>query len=234
MRLKAIGLAALLLAGCSQSDAPSEKVGEAAEEIVEAAQGVEATPQPAAGRYAPRDECKELPGAAEFYASLAKAVAGRDVEAFVALAAEDIKLDFGGGAGAAELRARLSADNSELWTELDELLTLGCASNPQGGMTIPWSFAQEMDEDPFQAMIVNGTKIPLLSAKDGSTLGTVSWDAVLLDDSLKPDQPFQEVSYGDIKGAYVATRMLRSPLDYRLIAASRNGRWSLTSFIAGD
>jgi hypothetical protein len=223
-----------LLAACSQHGAPSEQVEAAADEIVDAAQGVAPEGQPVLARYEPRDECSGLEGADDFLGKLKAAVAARDIDAFVALAAEDIKLDFGGGEGANELRKRLQVEKSSLWTELDELLALGCAHDKQGGMTIPWYFAQDMDADPFQAMIVTGKDIPLLSSEDGKALGRVTWDAVLLDSAPEEEGPFTKVSYGEIKDAYVATAKLRSPIDYRLIMSSRNGKWSITAFIAGD
>src|SRR5688500_628335 len=127
---------ALLLAcaACSQEDAPADEVAAAAEEIVDPA----AQPSPLArGKWAPRDDCAEIEGADRFRQRLAAAVEGRDADALVALAAEDIQLDFGGGEGTAELRARLDAPDYDLWDELDELMGLGCAANEQGGITIP-------------------------------------------------------------------------------------------------
>src|ERR1700712_2726033 len=61
-----------------------------------------------AGRFVPLETCNRLPGAAAFRALLASAVRRRDAAAFAALASPTIRLDFGDGAGAAELRRRLS------------------------------------------------------------------------------------------------------------------------------
>src|SRR5688500_16321625 len=108
---------ALLLtcAGCSKDDAPAEQVAEAAAEVVAPAE----EPAPLAkGEWAPRDECGKVEGAVAFRQRLAAAVEGRDADALIALAAEDIQLDFGGGAGTAELRARLADASSGLWHEL--------------------------------------------------------------------------------------------------------------------
>ncbi len=223
-----------LLAACSQSDAPSEKIGAVAEDIVDVAQGSEPAPKPVLGPYAPRDECAGVEGAAAFRAQLEAAVKARDTDALVALAADDIKLDFGGGSGAAELRDRLGSKDAGLWLELDKLMTLGCAKNELGGITMPWYFAQNLNADPFQAMIVTGKDIPLLSGESGKVLAKVDWDVVLMEQGAETPGPFTKVSYGEIKDAYVATAMLRSPIDYRLIASSRNGKWSITALVAGD
>ncbi|BBC73759.1 conserved hypothetical protein [Altererythrobacter sp. B11] len=229
-----IAAAALVLGACSQESAPSDTVEEAAENIVDVAQGDPTeTPHVAEGPYAPRDECVGLEGADAFRQKLAEVVKARDVDGFAALAASDIKLDFGGGGGTQELRARLSAPDSDLWSQLDKLIKLGCARNAQGGITMPWYFAQDIPGDAFSNMVVTGEDVPLLSPQTGKALRQLSWDVVALVDGLHPDAAFQQVKIGENTG-YVATPMLRSVIDYRLIASSRNGKWSITSFIAGD
>ena len=62
---------------------------------------------------------------------------------------------------------------------------------------------------------------------------TISWDVVDIV-SLEADEPFQQVRLADKTTGFVPTDKLRSLLDYRLVASSRNGRWSITSLIAGD
>ena len=224
----------LLLTACEREQAPADEVAESAEKLVGAEK-----PEPlklAQGPYAPRDTCGDLKGAAEFRQALAAAVEGRDADALVALAAEDVKLDFGGGTGRAELKKRLTAEDRMLWRELGELLTLGCSANKQGGLTIPWYFDQSIpDVDPMMGMIVTGENVPLLSAPDeeAETVATLSWDVVEID-AMKPDDAFQKVETKDGKQGFIATDMLRSLIDYRILASSRNGNWRIVSLVAGD
>jgi hypothetical protein len=229
----ALAIALLLTcAACSQEEAPADEVAEAAEDIVAP------TPEPtplARGRWAPQDDCATVEGAAQFRERLAAAVEARDADAVVALAAEDIKLDFGGGAGKAELRARLNDETRNLWDELDELMALGCSANDQGGITIPWFFDQDMGvSDPYNTMLVTGENVPLFNdpKAQSAPLRSLSWDVVEVID-LKPADAYQQVLVGDV-ALYIATDKLRSLVDYRLIASSRNGRWRITSFVAGD
>jgi hypothetical protein len=227
-------LALLALAACDRHDAPSDKLAESAKQIV----GTKTpTPAPLAqGPFAPRDTCGDLPGAADFREQLAEAVATRDANVLVALAAEDVKLDFGGGTGRAELRKRLTDKQWKLWDELDKLLSLGCAANQQGGITIPWYFEQHIDKvDQTSGMLVTGENVPLLPApnKTAKPARTISWDVVELK-TLKPDDPFQQVTTLDGAQGYIATDKLRSLLDYRLLATSRNGKWSIVSLVSGD
>jgi hypothetical protein len=230
----ALAIALLLTcAACSQEEAPADEVAEVAEEIV--APTPEAT-QLAQGEWAPQDECAEVEGAATFRQILSGAVKARDTDAFVALAADDIKLDFGGGAGKAELRKRLDDEPGLLWEDLDALMTLGCAANDQGGITIPWYFDQDMGQaDPFETWLVTGERVPVLTAPSPSAdrLDVISWDLVELA-AYDPEAAFQQIQVPDGGTGFIATDNLRSLVDYRLIASSRNGRWRITSFVAGD
>lgn len=228
----ATGLA-LACGACSQEDAPAEKVAEAAGKIV--APAAEATPL-ASGKWAPRDECAELEGADRFRMRLTAAVGARDADALVAIAADDVKLDFGGGAGSAELRRRLDDETRDLWGELDALVTLGCSANEQGGITIPWYFDQDLGAaDPFTAWLVAGENVPVYAGvePDSRQIGTVSWDLVEIA-TVDPETARQRARLPDGTAGFIAIDNLRSVIDYRLIASSRNGRWRITSFVAGD
>jgi hypothetical protein len=223
----------LTCAACSQEDAPAGEIVEAAEEIVAPA----AEPAPLAkGKWAPRDTCGAVDGAGAFRQRLAAAVEARDADALIALAADDIKLDFGGGEGTAELRARLADEGRELWNELDALMALGCSANEQGGITIPWYFDQDLGEaDPYAAMLVIGEDVPVLTAPrpTAERLDAISWDLVEAA-SFNPELPFQEIKMAGGRTGFIATDKLRSLIDYRLMASNRNGRWWITAFVAGD
>jgi hypothetical protein len=226
---------ALLLscAACSKRDAPAEDVEQAAEELV--APTAPASPL-AKGKWAPQDTCAEVEGADEFRTRLAAAIEARDIDGVVALAAGDVKLDFGGGSGGAEQRRRLADPSLGRWGELDTLMTLGCSAHEQGGITIPWFFDQDMGEtDPYYAMLVMGEDVPLLERPDPAArpVATISWDLVEIA-SLNPESPYQRVEFGDKQVGFIATDKLRSLIDYRLTASSRNDRWRIISFVAGD
>ena len=232
------------LSACNRSDPPSDQLEQAAESVVEAALDPASIAQ-TSGPYAPRDECGEVAGAGKFLASLRGAVTARDADALVALTADDVILDFGGGEGHAQLRDQLAADDGAFWQVLDEVLALGCASDGEAQLTLPWFFAQEIGEDPYSSYIVLGQKVTLHSAAaaDAPELAQISWDVVeqLPDhrsypgfahvtwrnpDAISTENPFVE--------GFVAEEKLRSLIDYRIIVSSRNGRWSIVSMVAGD
>ena len=240
MRIPGINLAPLLLAAllpaCSQENAPSEAISKAADSVVKTVDGT-APAKLAQGEFAPRDECGDIPGAAAFRSQLADAVRTRDADKLVALTAPDVKLDFGGGNGTAELRARLADQDLDLWGELETVLGLGCAPGEAGGVTLPWHFAQDYGaRDPMMTMIVLGEDVPAFAAADRSAqpVARLSWDAVELAGGLKPSAPVQQVRLADDRTVFVASDKLRSVIDYRLSATSRDGKWSVISLVAGD
>jgi hypothetical protein len=198
------------------------------------------------GHFAPRDECGNLDGAGPFLTMLKAAIEARDTDVLVALAANDVKLGFGGVDGADNLRASLSSNGAVLWEELDELATLGCAANGQGGLTLPWSFTRDTGGDAFETMIVTGSEVFLHEEPDGTSarISAFNWDAVeVIEDQRAAQGDIQWTHVrllpqpGDDREAvqgYVRSDMLRSVIDYRLIASSRNGRWRITALLAGD
>ncbi|MEN7536948.1 hypothetical protein [Aurantiacibacter flavus] len=244
-RARRVGLlllaGAMVLQGCNRNDPPASQVEQAVADTVDQ---IEETPQPA-GPYAPRDECAEVAGASPFLEDIRSAVSARDTAAFVALAAEDVKLDFGGGAGRDQLRNMLSSDTAPLWAKLDELMTLGCASDGDALITLPWYFAQETRADPYRGMIVTGSGVPMheTAGEQAPVIAAVSWDVVELVDGGSEDSGFAHVRWQrrespagkpSVIEGYIDAKRLRSLIDYRLLAASRNGKWRITSLIAGD
>lgn len=231
----AVALLSVALVACSQEDAPSEAISKAADKVVEQVKSPAATL--AKGPYAPRDECADVKGSGEFRTALAMAVQARDANALIGLAAKDVKLDFGGGSGTAELRKRLSDPKYDLWDELATLVTLGCAKSEEGGIVLPWYFAQDFGQlDVLNSIIVMGEDVPLRETADaaGKIVQPISWDAVTIVGGFKPDAMFQQVETADGTVGFVPKDKLRPIAGYRLLASSRDGEWSFTALIAGD
>ncbi|GGD48300.1 hypothetical protein GRI62_08160 [Erythrobacter arachoides] len=240
-----LGLAAIMVAlpvmlvACDRSDPPVEKLERAAEEIV--AEGeAEPLPRQAQGPFAPRDECTDQPGGSAFLAELRSAVAARDAQAFAALAADDVQLDFGGGSGRDLLVERLDDPSYDLWTEAAEVLRLGCASDG-ATLTMPWYFAQQSTVDPYNGAIVTGENVAIHSQPNEETprVGIVSWTEVERTGNARPGEEWAEITWkddesGEQRTGFIRQKNLRSIIDYRIGAARRNGRWRVTTFIAGD
>ena len=143
---------------------------------------------------------------------------------------------------------RLKDPQDALWDDLKPLPELGCAANSQGGLTIPWYFEQKIPVmDPTSGFIVTGEAVPVYNApgKDAPVVARLSWDAVelvrtgpeydgyrhvqLIPSANQTPAPGEEPLTG-----YVAEDELRSLIEYRITAASRNGRWRIISLVSGD
>jgi hypothetical protein len=189
------------------------------------------------GPYAPRDDCATLPDAAEFRQALAAAALARDVEAVAALALPEVTLGFSGDDGRDRLRAKLAGNEGDLFGELQALLALGCAADAEGGMTMPWYFAQDLgDVDSYSAMLVTGAGVPLHAAADPASPVTqrLSWELVSAGQGFSPDRALRQVTTSGGAQGFVAADTLRSMLDYRLLATKRDGRWRVSAIVAGD
>lgn len=192
------------------------------------------------GRFAPRDDCAGLAGWKPFAAALRSAVGQRDAQSLAALAADDIKLDFGGGAGKEELVRRLGErSEGNLWEELDQLLKLGCARREgQVAASLPWFWEQNLGgADPFEVWLVTGDAVPLLASPQATARpkALLGWVLVRPVGEFAWNASIQRVRVeGGDESGYIETRYLRSQVDYRLIAERVGASWRITHLIAGD
>lgn len=194
------------------------------------------------GAFVPRDACLISSSARSFAASLRAAIARRDARALAQLAAPDVRLDFGGGGGRAELLARLTGqEGAALWRALDSTANLGCAIS-DGDIVFPWIFAQELgDVDPFDVLLVTGPAVPLYARAEGKglPLARLNWQLVIAQgEGLEPDaakHPLRRISVisSPLEG-YVPSASLRSVIDYRLIVRRTQAGWRIAAFVAGD
>lgn len=192
---------------------------------------------PPAAILPPADECARDVGFVRFRAKLLATVARRDARGLLALVADDIKFNFGGGTGAQAFAAEWTLDRpatSALWHELGAALRLGCARQGNA-MVVPHLFVRFPERlDPFGYVLTlaphsvraaprsTGARVPvprwslLRTARSG---GGGSWIPVTVSGGRK---------------AYARRTDVRSPVDYRAFFERRNGRWRMTLFVAGD
>ena len=231
MRYPLLAFAALALSSCGSSGGADDPADTAAFPSQPAQPDL-----PPQGRYAPRNDCIELPGAKPFFVALEQAVRNRNADELLAITDRGVRLDFGGAGGLTTFRERLEASDSQLWTELDRILALGCAVNGSGAMVLPSYFAQDLPvDDPFAAMLVTGADIPVFGEPDRAAkpVATVSWDTVTaLDD--RPRGEFTHVRTQDGEEGYVAATDLRRLVGYRLLASKAGDSWRISAFVSGD
>lgn len=222
-------------ASTSPDPAPSVEASAAPEPEVEASN---APPLRKVGHLRPQDECARLPGWRAFRAKLAEAVARRDTKAFVALAAPDVTLDYGGGHGREELAKRLSAPQTgaALWSDLATIMPMGCDTR-DGLSVIPWFFWNVPESaDPGESMLVTGAAVPLLgkAKANAEPVATLDWELVTLQPGFDPARRFTAVETEDGLKGQVETRNLRSVLARRMIVERGDTGWQVSAFVAGD
>ncbi len=152
--------------------------------------------------------------------------------------ADDIRVDFGGGAGREDFRRAWTLDRpetSELWRALGAALSLGCV--PDGGtMWAPSLFRQlESEDDPTSVVVAveAGAVLRAAPSEDGPVVARLDWD-VLTWRSVDTPEDWLAVALADGRAGFVRRAEVRSMLDYRASFEKRNGRWRITAFIAGD
>jgi len=247
----ALGLmSCVVLTGCG-GKAPEPKASDESATSPQAAPSAPASQtrtEPAApprievASFPPRDDCADLPGWPAFHAKLEAAIKQRDTAALTALTDPDVKLDFGGGYGTRELKKRLTDKDFLLWDELAALLPLGCSGSTNEGRgstaTMPWIIEKSPEyDDPYGAMLVLGTKVPVYSTASPASpvIGTVDWAFAMVKEYAGPDKPLTEVTlHGQKSTVFIETKRMRSILDYRIEADLRKDGWHINALIAGD
>lgn len=191
----------------------------------------------------PIDEAARDPEFLTFRDRLLKAVRQRNLDAVVAVAAEDIKLSFGGGYGRDQFRELLIADDNgaggSYWDELEWALKLGGVFNDEFGRQFCTPYVscdgphQCAECDPFEILVAVSDWSPVYASADiaAPILTHLSYDVVKLVDY---GSPWRQVLLVDGRTGYVAFPDFRSPIGYRAYFKKREGRWQMRIFIAGD
>ena len=196
-------------------------------------QGVERTCQPF-------DEAVRRPDFFTFRAQLQTAVARRDAKAVLAIVDPKIRFSFGpdGGIDMFVRKWRIDEVDSELWSELGEVLALG--GRFEGGVdtfVAPYTF--KCEAEGFEELIVVGSKVRARAkpSAEAAIVGTLSFSIVGVPKTQAGQgtgDAWKEVVLGDGRRAFIASRYIRSPIDYRAYFVNTGGRWLMSAFVAGD
>lgn len=186
-------------------------------------------------RLPPVEQCAGEEGFDTFRRQLKDVVARKDERALLAMLAEDIEVNFGGDRGPALFAANWKLDEpgeSDVWRELEEALSHGCAHS--GDALVAPSFVAQFPDnlDAFETVILPpGTVLRSAKAKAASA-EILDWHLANIVDSA--DATWVEVKLVDGRQGFVRYDQTVNPLDFRLVFEKRGGRWQVTAFIAGD
>src|SRR5262245_7375220 len=191
----------------------------------------------------PADEAVRRPDFFALRAQLQAAIARHDVAALLEVVDPKIKNSFGGDDGIEEFKRmwRINDSDSELWQELGAVLALGGTFEGEDRFMAPYTFSRWPDQaDSFEHVAVIGTNVRIRTAPnpDAATINQASFSILkLAGESQQRDWRREQWTAIELEGGrkgYIATKFIRSPIDYRAGFTFSGGRWRLSLFVAGD
>ena len=192
----------------------------------------------------PVDEAAKEPTFFTFRARLIQAVYRRDSAHLLSVLSPKIQNSFGGDGGIEEFKTMWKPERaqSEVWSELAKVLSLGGAFDESGIFEAPYISAKwPEDKDSFELGAIIGEKVRVRAAPQisSSIMRELSFDIVNVPDWQKNQargekRDWIKVKLSDGQSGYIAEEFIRSPVDYRAGFAKEQGRWVMTFFIAGD
>jgi hypothetical protein len=193
----------------------------------------------AAASFVPVDEAATQPDFFLFRARLQEAVARRDVDVLLQAVDPQVVASFGDDPGIASFRTLWGLDapaTSKLRAELAGVLALGGGFDEDGAFVAPYASSEWPDDrDAFEHVAIVGSCVRVRSAPaaDAEVVATVGFEIVARAQE-QPEAAWTAIVLPGGGIGYVDSRYARGPLDYRARFEKVEGRWRLTSFVAGD
>ncbi|HKQ76239.1 MAG TPA: SH3 domain-containing protein [Blastocatellia bacterium] len=192
----------------------------------------------------PVDEAARDPSLFVLRARLLEAVQQRDAAVILGSLAPDIVNSFGGNGGIAEFKEKWRPEQpgSKLWPTLATVLALGGSFRNEGTFAAPYVFSRFPDQlDAFEHGVIVGDNVRVRqkATVDSPVIATMSFDIVAVTDwgvksSGVGKQGWVRVKLTGGQEGYIASEYIRSPIDYRAVFEKRQGRWLITTLVAGD
>lgn len=203
------------------------------------------TSQAQVGRLLPVDEASRDPDLFQFRARLQEAVTRHDLTAVLEAIDPEIRNSFGGDGGIDEFQKQwnLPSDQSDFWHQMGLALSLGGTFYDENTFAAPYlikNFPEDLDAFEHLVLIGSDVRVRAEPRLGSEVLAVLSFDILPFAReanerlSEKQSEEWTAVLLRDGRVGYVASRYLRSAIDYRAIFDRKNGRWWLTAFIGGD
>jgi len=200
-------------------------------------------PSAAAGRAYPTlepvDEGVNHPEFNAFRTSLLQVIANRNTDSLLALVHASVRNGFGGDDGIDAFRRKWRPEraDSEIWSELSEVLRLGGAFQGPDTFVAPYVYArwpERFDAFEHAALVGSGVRIRAAPDPGGPVLTTLTYAVVRLGNNSATPSGWTAVALEDGRPGFVASRLVRRSIDYRAFFVRTDGRWRVTALIAGD
>jgi hypothetical protein len=188
------------------------------------------------------DEAPLDPEFLAFRTRLQTAVSKHDAAVLMDVVHQEIKNGFGGDDGILAFKEmwRPEDPKSELWGHLGTVLGLGGSFDGPSEFTAPYTFSKwpgGVDSFDFVAVTAAEVRLRAEPSSDAPVVATVSYALLQVDrdfDSERSTPPDWTAVRFNGRKSYLATRFVRSPIDYRARFSRLDGNWKLTFFLAGD
>ncbi len=202
----------------------------------------------------PVDEASRDVSFKRFRDRLLSAVRRRDRKYLLSVLHPRIMNSFGGNQGVKGFveQWKLNSPNSQIWTELLTILSMGGSFEERGQKfyapyvssrweTVRGRLPRSLD-DAFCCGAVIEIKVGMHSRPDPSApvLAVLSYDIVEVDHGASIDAatgeelPWVKIKTLKNQDGYIRKEQLRSPTDYRASFRKVRGRWLMEALVAGD
>jgi hypothetical protein len=186
----------------------------------------------------PRDDGFQRPDFATFRRQLQEAVALKDEEAVLRVVDSAVRVDFGGGGGLDAFHRLMNTATENFWGELSRVLELGGRFRTPDAFDAPYVYSdwpEGFDALECAAVVGRGVRLRATPGTNARTLTTVDFAIVKLFPREVPGaRGWRRVGLATGRTGYIASRYVRSPIDYRALFEHKQGRWWLVAFVAGD
>ncbi len=190
----------------------------------------------------PIDESDKSQSFAAFKGKLIQTCSTKDSVALYSILFSDIVSSFsaqGSGLVAFKNEWKPFEANSEFWPTLESLLKRGCTSETEHNKQLficPYSFSRFPNNiTTGNHILLYGKNVPVFKKPD--TLSTVISKvdyAILEVRASKPKGWVKVTGFGLPDTGYTFSKNIYFPGDPRVIFENRNGKWGISTFIAGD
>ncbi|MCK4743384.1 MAG: hypothetical protein KAT25_06165 [Sulfuriflexus sp.] len=190
----------------------------------------------------PIDDSHLLPSLNQFMKTFDIAVKNKDFSAIKIFVASDILNSFGGEGGMDEFLLNWKNNQSALFNMLAEIRQGGGKLTGYQGEAEIYCMPRMFTDFPaslnaFNHGVLVGEGIPIYAEPDKSSrvLTKLSHAIVEVDDWGTEENSWQLITLKQGIQAYVKSKQVRSPIDYRACFAQNNeGEWEMTQLVAGD
>lgn len=192
----------------------------------------------------PRDEASD--SFRQFRTEALRALARRDTAFLYGMLAPEIRNTFGGDDSVSGFRRiwKMDSQQSDVWTALTRVLTMGGQQSSDSGFTAPYVYAfwpESVDAFDYVAVVGDSVRVfdaPVAEARvlgraANSMLRLVEWRG-LPESGVAADTTWAQVQLPDSSRGWIRGTSVYSPVSWRAMFVRRGERWTMVLFVAGD